>query len=107
MPYNLRTDFDTVKQAMAEVERGGWLNSNERIAERWDEASEGERSTSLEGARRWLAHVDPAESRWFVVYGDGGVNRWFVHADGTVGFTKFYASRDGLRRATELGFQIE
>ena len=106
-PYNIRTDFEGVREAMAYVEQGGWLKSNLRIAERWDEASEGERFSSLEGARRWLGTVDPAEDRWHVVYGDGGVDRWYIHADGRVRFSKFHASTDGLRRAQEKGFWIE
>lgn len=106
-PYNLRTDFEATMQAMAEVERGGWLRSNIRVAENWEDASEGDRSASLEGARRWLATVDPSEDRWHVVYGDGGVNRWYVHADGRVRFSKFHAIPEGLRRAEALGFWIE
>lgn len=105
--WNLRTNFDETKQAMASVERGGWLAGNERIAQRWDEASEGDRTASLEGARRWLQTADPADDYWHTVYGDGGINRWYVHADGRVRFSKFHASPDGLARAKEKGFWIE
>ena len=106
-PYNLRTNFDATVRAMAEVEKGGWLNSNRRTAEHWDETSESDRAVSLEAARRWLAEVDPVEDWQRTVYGDGGDNRWFVRADGSVWFSKFHASREGLQRAQDRGFQIE
>ena len=106
-PYNARTDYEGVKRAIAQVERGGWLRGEEQVAAHWDEASEGQRYNSLEGARRWLETVDPSEDVWHTVYGDGGVDRWYIHADGSVRFSRSHASRDGLKRATELGFWIE
>lgn len=107
--FNARTDFEAVKRAIAEVERGGWLSGEERIAARWDDAPDGERSNSLEGARRWLATVDPSERQdaFRVVYGDGGIDRWYIYADGAVRFSKFHAFPESLKRATEKGFWIE
>jgi len=105
-PINVRTDFEGARNAMAEVEGVAWLNGEKRIAERWDDASEGERSTSLEGARRWLETVSPDEDVWHTVYGSFGVNRWYVHADGTVRFSKFHASDDGLKKAQAMGLWI-
>lgn len=106
-PYNFRSNFEAAKEAMAYVEQGGWLHTENQIAEHWEEASEGERQTSLEGARRWLQTVDPAEDTWHTVYGDGGWDRWFVHADGAVRFSESHASPQGLQRAKEKGFWIE
>ncbi len=106
-PYNARTDFEAVKRVIAEVERGGWLKTEERIAAHWDKASEGERHNSLEGARRWLTTVDPTSDAWHVVYGDGGVDRWYIHADGSVRFSRFHASPQSLERAVSLGLWVE
>lgn len=106
-PYNLRTNFDATKEAMAYVEQGGWLHSEDRIAKRWDEASEGEQGHSLEGARRWLDRIDPSVDMRRTVYGDGGINRWYVHADGGIWFSRSHASPPGLLRAQEKGFQID
>lgn len=106
-PFNLRTNFEATREAMAFVERGGWLNSNQRTADHWDEASDGEKETSLEGARRWLVRVEPDEGGHFTIYGDGGVNRWYVYADGRIRLNRSLASPDGLRRAQEKGFWIE
>lgn len=105
-PYNLRTNFDATKEAMAYVEQGGWLRTEDRIAEDWEGAREGERSSSLEGARRWLAQIEPDEDVRRTVYGDGGLNRWYVHADGSVTFSRFHAMPSGLLRAEEKGFLI-
>ena len=105
-PYNLRTNFDATVEAMAYVEQGGWLNSEKRIVERWDEADPGERLYSLEGARRWLTEGAPGRQR--TIYGDGGVNRWFVYPDGRVKLSKFHANdARRLARAQEKGFWIE
>ncbi len=106
-PYNLRTNFSATKEAMAYVERGGWLHSEDRIAEHWEESSAGEREHSLEGVRRWLGRVDPAEDVRRTVYGDGGINRWYVRADGSTWFSRSHASPSGLLRAQEKGFQID
>src|SRR5512143_1299721 len=105
-PYNLRTNFDATKQAMAYVEQGGWLHSEKRIAEHWDEASEGERHGSLEGARRWLEDVEPDTEARRTVYGDGGIDRWYVYANGSVSFSRFHSSPPTLLRAQEKGFSI-
>lgn len=106
-PYNARRDFEGVRNAIAEVEGVAWLNGEKKIAEHWDEASEGEQYSSLEGARRWLETVSPEDDVWHTVYGSFGVDRWFVHADGSIRFSKFHASEDGLRKATLKGFWIE
>ncbi len=106
-PYNLRTNFEATKEAMAYVEQGGWLRSENNIAQQWEETSEGERHHSMEGARRWLQNVNPTEDAWTTVYGDGGWNRWYIHADGKVRFSESHASPQGLERAKEKGFRIE
>lgn len=106
-PYNLRTDFESTKEAMAYVERGGWLYSEKRIAGDWDHASEGERHGSLEGVRRWLESVDPSAEVRRTVYGDGGIDRWYVRADGSVSFSRFHSSPPTLQRAQEKKFVIE
>ena len=103
-PYNLRTNFEATKEAMAYVEQGGWLRGENRVAEHWDEASDGERFTSVEGARRWLKNIDPNEDAKYNVYGDGGMNRWYIRADGSVLFSRSHATESGLRRAQEKGF---
>lgn len=105
-PRNLRTHPDETKQAMARVERGGWLKTNERIAAHWNEASEGERSGSFSGALEWLGTVAPDEDTWRVIYGDGGMNRWYVHADGRVRFSRFHAMQGAISRAEAEGFWV-
>jgi hypothetical protein len=105
-PYNLRTNFEATKEAMAYVEQGGWLKSEERIAKDFTGVDEGQRLYSLEGARQWLAAGAPGRMR--TVYGDGGVNRWFVYPDGRICLSKFHANdAKRLARAQEKGFWIE
>jgi hypothetical protein len=106
-PRNLLSHYEETRAAMGRVEQGGWLKGNERIEEHWDEASEGDRSTSLKGAVEWLKTVNRNIDTWHVVYGDGGMNRWYVHADGRVRFSKFHATSEGLKRAEQEGFWIE
>ncbi len=105
-PYNLRNDFEGVRNAIAIVEGEAWLRAEQRISSNWDEVSEGERETSLEGARRWLGRVPPDEDIWHTVYGTFGVDRWYIHADGSVRFSESHASPQGLQLAKEKGFWI-
>jgi hypothetical protein len=61
---------------------------------------------SIVGAIEWLANNPDG---YYVVYGDGGVNRYFVRANGDVEFSKshaMYPSKQTIKKANDLGFKI-
>lgn len=62
---------------------------------------------SINGAIEWL-NSQPEEGK-YVVYGDGGFNRYFVYANGHIRFSSghaMYPSKQTIQKAKDLGFDI-
>ena len=87
-------------EAMAQVEGPGWMRRQEAIDQ--SSVSEGEWENSLPRALERLE-----EGKDTTIYGRGGLNRWFVEADGSISFSEGHAeSPEYVQRARELGFVI-
>lgn len=95
----LSNPMDTIR-AMAEVEGPAWFATQDDVNR--GVSSEGEYANSLSNA---LERLEAKRSS--TVFGHGGLNRWFIKADGTVYFSESHAASLGhLRKAQELGFTI-
>ncbi len=97
---NLKTNPEATIRAMAEVEGPEWFSVQDAMEK--GVSSEGEYATSLPNA---IERLDTGAVS--MVYGKGGVNRWYVGADGGVSFSESHAeSPEYIERARERGFVI-
>ncbi len=80
-PRNLRTHFGETATAMADIERGGWAENQDK------------ESFSLLGALRYAENRNesPLTEYSYEIYGVGGGNRWFMNEKGEVRFSKHHA----------------
>ncbi len=61
------------------------------------------------------AHTQDAEEAEFImdscgfgtIYGDGGVNRYYVRREGRLAFSRFHSSEEAQDRARKAGFDVE
>ncbi len=61
---------------------------------------------SVQGAIQWLDNEPDGQ---YVVYGDGGFNRYFVYPDGSIKFSAAHAmhpSKQTIKKAKDFGFNI-
>jgi hypothetical protein len=62
---------------------------------------------TIDGAIEWLNSMP--EDGYYVVYGNGGYNRYFVYPNGDVKFSAYHAEhpkKETTKKAQDLGFQI-
>ena len=92
---------------MAEIEGGGWSTMMER-------ASDNTVASALRALERRGPFVpdpdDPGDRPPIVhtIYGDGGIDRWYVRQDGSVVFSRSHAyPPERVDRAQAWGFGIE
>ena len=65
---------------------------------------------TVKGAIEWLKKVSENNEGDFIVYGAGGINRYFVYANGDVIFSEYHAKHPQektIKKAQELGFKTE
>ena len=116
---NLLADPEAVISAMARIEGPAWLELQDRLGQRLADEGIVEPAAVEETAHdsviaamdhlRGLGEIDlqTPPHRIYTVYGNGGVNRWFIYSDGTVKFSESHAqSPEHLAKAKELGFEI-
>lgn len=93
---NFRKDKDGVLKAF-ELMEGPWiLNEDGKY--------------TINGAIEWLNSVSENHEGNFIIYGGGGVNRYFVYPNGDVVFSEYHAKfpkEKSIAKASELGFKIE
>ena len=100
-PRNLLLHPDETRDAMAEIEGERWLEDQQQSV------GQNMLTNTLEGALRWLrgGENDSGGSMGYIVYGSGGVNRWFVRPDGTVRFSMRHGEKKA-EDAAAAGFEI-
>ena len=87
---NIRTHTQETIEAIALVEGPSWV---------------AEQETSEQSFTKALQQLTDGKSA--IIYGRGGINRWFVAADGSVTCSESHAqSPEHLARARELDFEI-
>lgn len=92
---NMRTHFEQTATAMADIEGLGWANNQLKEHE------------SLSGALRYFEkHKEHERLSPYQIYGNGGINRWFVKGDGTVTFSEGHALEDTVEKVKRRGFII-
>jgi len=93
---NLRKNQNDVLTAF-EVMEGEWV-------------LEGDGPYTVKGAIEWLKKISENNEGDFIVYGGGGVNRYFVYPNGDVVFSEYHAKHPQektIKKAQELGFKTE
>ncbi len=97
--FNILTHYDEVLEAMATIE-----------GERWKELQlhpTDDRKFTLSQALIFIKKLDPDSRSTFTVYGSGGINRWYIRADGSVEFSAPHAYKEkDITNAKLLGFKI-
>jgi hypothetical protein len=102
---NVLTDPDDTLLAMAELEGDSWL---------WSQLYDSDRSEvrfyrALAWLRKVLADADGEDRSdvFAVVYGDGGINRYYLYGNATIVFSRGHAmSHRAAERAAQLGFVV-
>ena len=65
---------------------------------------------TVKGSLTWLEKVSENDEETFTIYGSGGINRYFLHANGDVIFSEYHAKfpkEKSIAKALELGFKIQ
>lgn len=116
--YSLRFRFDDTVLAMSEVEGMAAGPYDDAKASAWlDQQYSGKPGTAVAAQRKIkelirlssgdAVDMDDGMAKIAVINGIGG-NRWSVYLNGMVVFDARYASSGGaIRKATELGFDVE
>ena len=109
-PRNILTHYQETLDAMTEIEGEKWKARQEE--EKWTHGR------GLKDALVALEKYKPKGSAYsFIIYGEGGENRWIVRADGSVEFSGMHASHLAgkkvfgdkekvISKALTLGFKI-
>ena len=97
--FNILTHYDEVLEAMATIEGERWkvlqLNPSD------------DKKFTLSKALNFVKKLDPDSRSTFTVYGSGGINRWYIRADGSVEFSAPHAYKEkDITNAKLLGFKI-
>lgn len=99
MTINLLTDEAGAIRALADMEGEPWLSR--QLAEWFDSL------VGLKHAIAWLA--GRPRNQTHEIYGNGGMNRYFVRSDGEVCFSRMHACYPGrktIAKAEALGFVL-
>lgn len=92
----------TVFSKLAAVEGDRWVREQMKLLQDATAADQPMPENSFVGALVTFAEAGNA-----VIYGDGGWNRYVIHHDGEIVFSKFHCPSDERARlATEVGFRV-
>jgi len=106
---NLLTSYKETMDAMAEIEGEAWLrlqsNESSTYSAAWALKFVHEaRSMNDIEADSQISHDDNVVV--VKIYGNSGINRWYVKIDGSVEFSAFHADQDVIEKVKKLGFKI-
>lgn len=99
----LITDSDWIDK-IQQIEGKVWLHMQEHAQKR------GDLSYTVFGAwKHWVGFERFSQDDRFsyVIYGDGGWNRYFIRNDGRVAFSRHHGYKHSLELAERVGFDIE
>jgi len=96
---NILTHYDQVLEAMASIEGSRWKELQLNPTD--------DRKFTLSQALNFVKKVGADSGSTFTVYGGGGINRWYIRADGSVEFSARHAYKEkDITNAKVLGFKI-
>jgi hypothetical protein len=100
-PYNLLTNYNDTIEAMAEVEGQAWLNGDQNSKNNNTTQGAVEHINKTVSQSSLVEDDDPV----YVVYGNAGVSRWIIKANGEVWFSEFH-DPEKAKKAAQKGFNL-